>query len=140
MQFIIPQLEGIRIEETRPFVEVNINGEDYLVDSLIKRILKSNWFKENYDFEVKNQQTIRQMNKKRLRYYKEAISEHNALSTLLPFLLLPLDFPVPNDAEKRYEIEQSKKFFPEEWEKYELIKQEMKDFRIDFNFQKKKSL
>lgn len=32
---------GVRIEEIRPFVEVKIEGEGYLVDTLTKRILKS---------------------------------------------------------------------------------------------------
>ena len=74
---------GVRIEEVRPFVEIKINNELYLVDTLTKRILKSNWFKRTYDFEVINQQTISKMDKKRLKYYKEAVNERKNLSIFL---------------------------------------------------------
>lgn len=117
---------GIRIEEVRPFVEVEIDKELYLVDTLTKRILKSSWFKKAYDFEVKSKQTISKMNRKRRKYYEESVSEHHSLSTLLPFLLPVLEFNSPEQAEQIYETEQSKKYFPDEWKKYEIYQEEAK--------------
>lgn len=119
---------GIRITETRPFVEVKINDENYLVDTLTKRILKSSWFKETYNFEVKSQSTISKMDEHRLYYYKEAIREHNELSTYLSLSSCLLTFDTPEQQEKKYEIEQSKIFFKEEWNKYEEQKIEKENF------------
>lgn len=117
---------GVRIEEVRPFVEVEIDKELYLVDTLTKRILKSSWFKPTYDFEVKSKQTISKMNRKRRKYYEESVSEHHSLSTLLPFLLPVLEFNSPEQAEQIYETEQSKRYFPDEWKKYEIYQEEAK--------------
>lgn len=116
---------GIRIEDVRPFVEVEIDGQLYLVDTLTKRILKSDWFKENYDLEIKNEQKISEIKKEKLEAYKNAVSEHRGLSQTLPFMLLiPLDSP--DQAELKYEMEQSKKYYPDEWEKLEIIEKDMR--------------
>ena len=121
---------GIRISDVRPFVEVEIDGELYLVDTLTKRILKSSWFKAKYKFEVKNQQTISKMSKKRLKYYKHSVSEQKCLAEILPFMKYMLDYDVPYHAEIRHEILESKKFFPEEWEKSEQNLKEMDSLEI----------
>lgn len=129
---------GIRIEEVRPFVEVNIDGEDYLVDTLTKRILKSSWFRENYNLEIKSQQRISKMSYRKKQYYYKDIRDHSTLCDLLPFMLPVLDFNSPEQAEMKYEVEQSKIYFPDEWKKYELLMDEMKSFVIDGNFLMKK--
>lgn len=118
---------GIRLNEVRPFVEVNIDGVDYLVDTLTKRILKSCWFKKTYDFEIKEQHTISKMDKNRLVFYKENISELNNLSFILPFILPLLELNRDEFAEMKYEINMSKIYFKDEWEKYELFQKEMKN-------------
>lgn len=128
---------GIRITDVRPFVEVNINGELYLIDTLTKRILKSSWFKEKYNFEARDQQSISKMSKERLKYYKEAVKEHKSLAEILPFMMHILEYKVPNQAEMQYEILESKKLFPEEWEKAEQIIKEMNSFNISRMFLKK---
>lgn len=112
---------GIRIEEKRPFVEVDIDGILYLVDTLTKRILKSSWFKDTYDFEILEQQTVSKLDKKRKSYYQEDICEWVNFSTTIPFMLLLLENDNPNLAEFKYEVEQSKKYFPDEWKKYEVF-------------------
>jgi len=127
---------GIRVKDIRPFVEVNINGELYLVDTLTKRILKSSWFKNTFDFQVHSQQTVSKFDKKRLRYYKESISEENHLASCLIFMLPMIDFDTPNHAEMKYEIEQSKKYFPKGWEEYEEHKKEIQKYQINGNFLK----
>lgn len=129
---------GIRIEEVRPFVEVNIDGELYLVDTLTKRILKSSWFKETYDFEIKEQQTISKLNHKKKKYYGHDVSEHKGLANILPFMLPILDLNVPEQAEMKYEVEQSKIYFPDEWKSYEILQKEMENFFVSGNFLIKK--
>lgn len=125
---------GVRLEEVRPFVEVNIDGEDYLVDTLTKRILKSSWFKEAYDFESKDAFTISKMDKKRLEHYKQHVANHNGLAMLIAFIEPVLEFDRPELAEMKYELEQSKIYFPEEWEKHEVLLEEMNKFSISGNF------
>ena len=78
-----PTRNGIRIKEVRPFVEVKIDDELYLVDTLTKRILKSCWFKEKYNFEVRSQHTLSKMDKERLDYYDEHTKKHNFLANYL---------------------------------------------------------
>ena len=126
---------GIRIEEVRPFVEVEIDGELYLVDTLTKRILKSSWFKEKYDFEVKTEQTISKMDKKRLNYYNESIQDFTNFG-IFTLLLIPMldSIDVPNFAEYKYEIEQSKIYFPDEWKKGEIYQKEMENIDVVGSF------
>ena len=120
---------GITIEESRPFVEVNINGEDYLVDTLTKRILKSSWFKENFDFKEVSKQKISTLSKEKRKMYQEQIQENNNLGELLPITLMVLEFDDPQHAEMKYEVEQSKKYYKEEWEKSRQIEKEFESFK-----------
>lgn len=53
----------VRIDNDRPFVEVKIDDELYLVDSLTKRIFKSSYFKENYGFEIVSQARVSELKK-----------------------------------------------------------------------------
>lgn len=124
-----PTRKGVRLDEVRPFVEVDIDGELYLVDTLTKRILKSSWFKSTYNFEVKSSKTISKMDKKSKEYYNESVSENISIATTLS-LTLPL-IEQNNSiglSEMKYEIEKSKEYYPEEWEKYENLKIEMEQF------------
>lgn len=110
-----PTRNDIRIEEVRPFVEVNIDGELYPVDTSTKRILKSSWFKEKYNFEIKEEKTISKLDKEGLKYYKERIKDHNALANfLLKCIPIINELSTPNYSEMKYELEQSKLYFKEE--------------------------
>lgn len=125
-----PTRQGVRLDKTRPFVEVDIDGELYLVDILTKRILKSSWFKEMYNFEAKYQYKISEFDEKELENYKNITSERRTLWMQIPFLKPLLDFNLPDQAEQIYEAEQSKIYFPEEWEKAEEFMEEVKEFKI----------
>lgn len=124
-----PTREGIRLDEIRPFVEIAIDGELYLVDTLTKRIFKSSWFKTTYNFEVKSSKTISKMDKKYLDYYKEEIKKEINLAIFIELVFLHIkDNASISLSEIKYEIEKSKEYYPEEWERYESLKQEMEDF------------
>ena len=120
---------GVFIEETRPFVEIKLGEELYLVDVLTKRILKSSWFKKNYQFKVVNKQEISKMSKKKLKNYNEFVRENVNLSFFITSILPMLEeLDIPNQAEMKYEYEQTKKYFPEEWVKAEEFQREMNLF------------
>lgn len=121
-----PTRPGVRLEETRPFVEVNIDGVNYLVDVLTKRILRTDWFKQEFNMEVKNTITISKADKENKRRYQNAVAESNSLGEMIPLLEPMMDRISPNWAEYRYEFERTKEFFPEQWEKAEEVKQDMK--------------
>ena len=116
---------NIRLEEPRPFVEVEINQEKYLVDILTKRILKTSWFKEKFNLEIIQEQLISKLNKKIYNYYLEKTSSYNNLEGFLLLALDLLKFPNPKNEEMSYEIEQSKNYFPDSWKRYEEIKEQI---------------
>lgn len=130
-----PTRPGIRLEETRPFVEVNINGVDYLVDVLTKRILRTDWFTETFNMEIKHSSAVSAADKEAKERYNNCIQESNQLGEVIPLLESMIDTFSPSWAEYRYEFEKTKENFPEEWEKAEVIKQEMaEETGIDFSF------
>lgn len=122
-----PTRPGVRLTETRPFVEVNIDGVDYLVDVLTKRILKSDWFKETYNMEIKSSITISKCSTKEKAKYKELTKEANQLGEMLPLFEALIHDKTPDVAEYNYEFEKTKTIFPEEWEKAEIYKKEMEN-------------
>ena len=128
VKYISPT-RGVRIKESRPFVEVDISGELYLVDILTKRIFKSSWFKETFQMEVIDQNSLSKFNRKQRKMYRDQGQESINLATHLSFVeeirqLMP---KAPKDAEMDYEVEMSKINYPEEWERYKIMKQEMKE-------------
>ena len=133
--FYTSPTRNMKIEEARPFVEVEIDGELYLVDTLTKRILKSSWFKEKYDFEVKSEQTVSKMDKQRLDYYHEATQEYSNFGATIP-MIVPIinSINTPDFAEYKYEIEESKIYFPDEWKKAEIYQEEMNNIVVEGNF------
>jgi len=114
------------------FVEVNIDGENYLIDTQSKRILKSSWCKEIYDFEINDQLTVSKMNKEQLKHYKKQISESKKFATILPFILPNSEFYTYENDEIIYEFEESKKYFPDAWEQYEKLKKDEVIFSENF--------
>lgn len=126
-----PTRNGVRIESVRPFVEVSIDGELYLVDTLTKRILKSSWFKKKYNFKIISKYTISELDGENLKAYRNATKESMGLGQTLHFMLWTLDNDLPQFAEMKYEIEESKKYFPLEWEKYQEYEKEFELFKTD---------
>lgn len=121
---------GVRLEDTRPFVEVDINGELYLVDILTKRIFKTSWFKETYDMEIVDSNSPSGFTKEQKGYYKEQTADSVEIATYLCMTetLRSMIPKTPKDAEFDYELEQARKNYPEEWKKYRLMEEEKNAF------------
>ena len=127
--FYTSPTRGIRIEEKRPFVEVEINGTRYLIDTLTKRIFKSSFFKENYGFEIVDQYTISKLSRKAKKFYINATRSRDRLAEYL-MVLLPLmgGFDTSVWEEFKYEVEKSKTIIPDEWARY----RDLQDDYIEF--------
>ncbi len=125
-----PTRPGVRLTEKRPFVEVTINGELYLVDTITNRIFRSSWFKEKYNMEIL--QTIRKssLTEEQREIYKEMTTEMIFLAEMIPFYQISTEFPIPEYAETNYEFAYTKKTYPEEWEMSEEIKKEIENFDV----------
>lgn len=107
---------GVRIEEPRPFVEVPINGELYLVDILTKRIIKSTFFRDNYGFEIINQVSKSNFNETQRKMYETHISPSNSLASyIFTCYGLIMNNPNINMQEMKYELEKSKEDYPDAW-------------------------
>ena len=125
----------VRLEKSRPFVEVKINGEDYLVDVLTKRIIKTSFFKENFDLEILSEERVSKLRGDSRKYYNEVTSEKKNLADFL-FISYPLmesSFNLPEFAEMKYEVEKTKDLYPEEWKEKEKIEEKMLAFRFGGN-------
>lgn len=123
-----PTRPGVRLDKTRPFVEVKINGEKYLVDTITNRIFKSSWFIKKYNMEIKDTISTTNLTKKQQKLYQDMCEESCSLAETLPIYKLNMQFPIPNFAETTYEVEQTKRIYPEEWRKLEQIEDEIKRF------------
>lgn len=107
----------------RPFLGVKINGVSYLVDVLTKRIFRADKFTELFDLHVKSIDYKENFGDEKAKYYNEKVREKLDLTTYLG-INLPLVKSledVDDFAEMVYEIEKSKEYYPEEWEKYEEL-------------------
>ncbi len=127
--FYTSPTRGVRIDSQRPFVEVEIDGELYLVDILTKRIIKSSFFKEHFGFDVVTQRRISEMDDEMKKVYEEMTTEKCQYNVLIPFLKMSLEaFSVkPYWAEMAYEFEKSKELYPEEFEKAEEFEREVSE-------------
>ncbi len=123
-----PTRIGYRLEETRPFVEVEINGEKYLVDVLTKRIFKSSWFKETYNMEIKSSYTISELDAEAKAEYDDDVSDDKTLSHALESLSIFPKIEHPSFAEYNYEWDLTKVTFPEAWEEAERYIEERENF------------
>lgn len=126
--FYTSPTRGVRIDNKRPFVEVNIHGENYLVDILTKRIFKSSFFKENYGFEIVNSISKKDFNKKREERYMLDTEFNMGLAAFLAVYDMINSSNNPKLSELKYEIEMTKTLYPGEWEKYKRYKSEMNEF------------
>lgn len=113
--FYTSPTRGIRIEDKRPFVEVEIEGELYLVDTITKRIFKSSYFKETYGFEVTEEVRVSELKGEKLKIYQEHTSEIDSYEETIPFIEMTLTGIInsPDNAEMVYEFERSREIYPE---------------------------
>ena len=117
---------GVRLNDTRPFVEVEINGELYLVDTITNRIFKSSFFKKHYDLEIVDSIRKKNFNRKQKELYAEQTKEHSALADIIAIYELNKQIQAPDLAEQNYELERSKEIYPEAWEEYRKIQEHMR--------------
>lgn len=123
-----PTRPGVRATK-RPFLEVPINGELYLVDALTKRIFKSSWFKRVYNLEVIYEVKNTEFTAKQREIYAEQTQESDNYATLLIFSL-PILESMPNyhkNEETNYEVEKSREFYPQAFAEVERIQQELQN-------------
>lgn len=110
---------GVIIESKRPFVEVEIDGVLYLVDSITKRIFKSSYFKKTYGFECVDEPfKVSELTGKNLESYKEFITPCKTYDETIPFIEMTIANlkDDPAQAELIYEFEKSKEIYPEYFE------------------------
>lgn len=116
-----PTRKGVRLTESRPFLEVNLEGEPYLIDVLLKRMYRKEYFQERFNMEVINSKSKKKFNAMDKYYYqKEIAQESNNFATSLFCFKDVIDFicDTGDYAEMYYELELSKKNEPEAWQKY----------------------
>lgn len=114
-----PTRNGVRLEEDRPFLEVNLYGEPYLIDVLLKRMYKKSFFAKNFNIEITFTKSKENFDEQDTTYFNEIVAKEsdnfgNTLFTLRNFLSLIEDSR--STAEMFYEIEQSKKNEPKAWQ------------------------
>lgn len=128
---------GVRLTDTRPFVEVEINGELYLVDTITNRIFRSFYFRENYDLEITYSTRKSEFDERQKEIYEDHTRELNSgLADMIPFYELTLSYITPPDLEEtRYELEKSKELYPEAWEEAKRINEDIQ--RLNFLTNKK---
>lgn len=117
--FYTSPTRGIRIESKRPFVEVEIDGVLYLVDTITKRIFKSSYFKETYGFEIVDEPVrVSELTGKNLEIYKEHTSPVKTYDETITFIemIIPNLVDDPSQAELIYEFEKSRGIYPEYFE------------------------
>lgn len=120
-----PTRPGVRLTETRPFIEIEINGEMYLVDTITNRVFKSSWFTKTYNMEIKDSLSKKDFNKKQKESYKEMTKpEYNLANSMFVYDML-LSLPSEDLAETKYEVEQAKKNYPDQADEARRLNEEM---------------
>lgn len=121
----ISPTRGVKIDSSRPFVEVEINNELYLVDILTKRIIKTTYFKENYELEIIDQVKVSELNNDKKEQYHQNISAHNNLGSVIPFYEMSMNVmkDEPDHAEMIYEFQKCREYYPQSFEEAEAFKQ-----------------
>ena len=101
----------------RSMIEVNINGELYIVDVLSKMVYKSSYMAEKKGLIISTKRSKKDFNVSQMIQYESQCTESNILDFAYHFLE-GYKSNAPQDAELTYEIEKSKEVFPEKWDKY----------------------
>ncbi|HAB66071.1 MAG TPA: hypothetical protein DCE23_01755 [Firmicutes bacterium] len=121
-----PTRPGIRATK-RPFLEVTINDELYLVDALTKRIFKSSWFKTKYNLTIDDIESSINFTKEQQSWYQEMTSKSDNYGSYLSISLPIMEMlsSEPKQEETIYEIERSKETFPHSFVICERINEEI---------------
>lgn len=119
----------------RPFLEVIINGEHYLVDMLGKLIFKTGWFKENFNLEVTWEMASDNFDAERQEFYKKQTADEQNIALYLGTLEIfaKAGFNNPRLEEMVYETEQISKNFPNALKDFEAMKEDMAKCGIFIN-------
>lgn len=122
-----PTRPGIRAKE-RPFLKTNIDGVDYFIDTITKRIFNFEEFKRRYNLVLTDEVSLKTISKKKQRIYKYQVRHDpsrlgDCLLLMAPFI--PSFKEVPKNAEYIYEFEKTKELYPEAWEEKEQREQEI---------------
>lgn len=126
-----PTRKGYRLkkEESRPFLDVEIEGVHYLIDVLLKRMYN----KESFVTQFRATRTLERsktrfyLGEGRKVKYERLITQTSStqFANMLSFILYPLKCNLlpskPKYAEIFYEVEKSKEMFLEAWKEYEML-------------------
>lgn len=124
----------------RPFIEINIEGISYLIDNITRRIIRRDFFEKNYGFDIQYVTKKEDIIGDKKVIYDEHISRYINISPYLScYYCFDANFRKKREAaEHDYEIEESKKYFPEAWKEYDSYIERMNKFEIDGWFISKK--
>lgn len=130
-----PTRKGARLTDDRPFLEVNLDGEPYLINVLLKRMYKKSFFAKNFNMEITFTKSNKDFNDIDKVYFNEKVAKESdnfedTLFALRNFLSLVQDFH--STAEMYYEIEQSKINEPEAWQKLAYEEEKFKAFEKQY--------
>lgn len=117
----------------RPFLEADVDGTTYLFDLLTKRMFDKKGFVRRYNMEEKQRVQKSKFDESQQAVYQEAVAEENIyygsyLLMSLPMIEAMRDFP--RMQEYIYEIERSKKYYPEAFKEAEALKDDIKKLEI----------
>ncbi len=109
-----PTRPGV-IAKDRPFLEVEIDGVKYLVDTLLDRLYLSEEFKKRYHMQIKSQFDSWNLNANQQNIYSSHVQESNHyFSGLIAiFDLFQPSFNQPYFAEYNFEYQRAHENFPE---------------------------
>lgn len=135
-----PTRKGIRVGK-RQFPKININEEDYFVDVLTRRIFLVSEFMKRYHATLLEETTKEDLIKRDQLLYEQ----ETTMETRFDFYIIskkiiqPINSTDDRFSENYYELEKSKKYFPQEWEKaskeFHIMKERGfidPDFQLEF--------
>lgn len=114
--------------QNRPFLEANVDGTAYLFDILTKRMYDKKAFMKIYDMDIKESISKSEFDDNQNKLYQEQTEENsNSYGAFLAMTDSFIDMMRnnPNMQEYIYEIEKSKKYFPQAFKDAEQFKQEV---------------
>lgn len=124
---------------SRAFIEIYIDEIPYLIDNLTRRIIRRDFLEKNYRFYIKGFYPKKMLNSVRLECYLNSIQDYVELGPYMSFYFsFSESFRSRGDfAEVEFEIEKSKEYFKDAWEKF-IIEEEI--MKRDIAYQKKKEI
>lgn len=126
-----PTRPGVRVEK-RPFIEVKIDGVNYLADLLTKRLFRKDVFIAKYKLEVLKELSNDNFNDEQTMLYLEQTElDNNRIGEMLLFTAsLNESFRgVPKFSEYLYEFEKVKELYPEAVVESKKLEEDLKFFK-----------